>query len=332
MVYFARMNILVRLPNWLGDMVMSASFIKAVQSAYPDAAVSVIAKKGMEGILDFFPPLKHRFLFSKQSYNGITGMYRFGRMIRNQQRFDIFFCLPDSFSSAFIGWSTGATARVGYRKEARNFLLTHHYQKDHGRHRIEQYWELLAKFSGHRAAGSTSPPFNLPPQQRSGLLVNIHSEATSRRIPREKAAALLDLLCVHSNEKITLIGGPNDARYTSEVIALLQYPQRVTNIAGTTTLPELIQLFSRSLALLSSDSGPAHLANACSLPVLVLFGAGDENETRPFYDSSSEVIRLGKLSCEPCRRNECKFGIPPPCLTDLDNEKVINGFLKLANA
>ncbi|HZG24663.1 MAG TPA: hypothetical protein VEZ17_08795 [Chitinophagaceae bacterium] len=39
------MNILVRLPNWLGDMVMSLGFINALKQTYPAAAISVIAKK-----------------------------------------------------------------------------------------------------------------------------------------------------------------------------------------------------------------------------------------------------------------------------------------------
>jgi ADP-heptose:LPS heptosyltransferase len=167
--------------------------------------------------------------------------------------------------------------------------------------------------------------------ERNGIMVNIHSEASSRRIPKEKAIALIDLLCRKANETITLIGGPNDAAYTNEVIAGLSDSQRINNIAGKTSLPQLVDLFSRSKVLLSSDSGPAHLANATGLPVLVLFGAGDENETGPFYKAPSQTIRLGKLSCEPCRKNECKFKIPPPCLTDLDNELVIGSLLKLAS-
>ncbi|HEX6916163.1 MAG TPA: glycosyltransferase family 9 protein, partial [Chitinophagaceae bacterium] len=90
-----------------------------------------------------------------------------------------------------------------------------------------------------------------------------------------------------------------------------------------------VNLFTTSKAMLSSDSGPAHLAGASGLPLVVIFGAGDELETGPYYRSASSVVRLGKLSCEPCRKNECKFGIDPPCLTDLDEHHIVTELLKL---
>ena len=55
------MKILVRLPNWLGDMVMSIGFINALRQAYPNAEISVIAKKGIHGLLEFFPGIKDIF-------------------------------------------------------------------------------------------------------------------------------------------------------------------------------------------------------------------------------------------------------------------------------
>jgi lipopolysaccharide heptosyltransferase II len=324
------MNILIRLPNWLGDMVMSIYFVREVQRQYPNAEVSVIAKKGLDGLLEHFPPLKHQFIFTKEDYKGITGLYRFGRKIRSTEQFDLFFCLPDSFSSAFMGWATGAKQKMGYKKEGRNFLLTHSYERDNRPHRIIQYLQLLENFTGKQADYSPALQLNTITSERNGIIINIHSEAQSRRIPKEKAITLIDLLCSKTNEAITLIGGPKDVAYTNEVVAGLQKSHRINNVAGTTSLSALVDLFGRSKTILSSDSGPAHLANAAGLPVVVLFGAGNENETGPYYEAPSQVIRLGKLSCEPCRRNECKFGVEPPCLTDLSNETIINTVLKLA--
>lgn len=324
------MNILIRLPNWLGDMVMSIYFVREVQQQYPEASVSVICKKGLDGLLQYFPPTKYRFIFSKEEYKGIRGLYRFGKKIRSTEQFDIFFCMPDSFSSAFMGWAAGAKQRVGYKNEGRNFLLTHSYVRDMQHHRVVQYLQLLEHFTGNKAGYTPSLQLNDMANEKNGIIVNIHSEASSRRIPKEKAIALIDLLCSKTNDQVILIGGPKELAYTNEIIDGLQYKNEIINLAGKTSLPQLVDLFSRSKALLSSDSGPAHLANATGLPVLVLFGAGNENETGPFYNAPSQTIRLGKLSCEPCRRNECKFKIPPPCLTDLQNGIVVDAVLKLA--
>ena len=55
-MYFSGMNILIRLPNWLGDMVMSSAFVRAVNEQYPGAAIDLVAKKGIEPLLVLFPP------------------------------------------------------------------------------------------------------------------------------------------------------------------------------------------------------------------------------------------------------------------------------------
>jgi len=38
------MKILIRLPNWLGDVVMSTAFVSAVRGLYPEASIDVIIK------------------------------------------------------------------------------------------------------------------------------------------------------------------------------------------------------------------------------------------------------------------------------------------------
>jgi len=86
-MYFTPMNILIRLPNWLGDMVMSTAFVQAVKDEYPGAVIDLIAKKGIDTLLDFFPPHHGRFVFSKSQYPGIKGAWAFGRSIKAQKRY-----------------------------------------------------------------------------------------------------------------------------------------------------------------------------------------------------------------------------------------------------
>ena len=75
--------------------------------------------------------------------------------------------------------------------------------------------------------------------------------------------------------------------------------------------------------MLTTDSGPAHLANALGTHTVVLFGAGDENNTAPYNHEYRTIIRLGKLDCEPCRKNVCiRYGTPQ-CLEQLDTHMII---------
>ena len=66
-MYFTSMNILIRLPNWLGDMVMGTAFVQAVKYHYPNATIDLVAKKGIDFLLEYFPAHGQRYIFSKDN-------------------------------------------------------------------------------------------------------------------------------------------------------------------------------------------------------------------------------------------------------------------------
>jgi lipopolysaccharide heptosyltransferase II len=324
------MKILVRLPNWLGDMVMSVAFMKQLEEVYPGAEVSVIIKEGLQSLLSFFPETKHQFIFSKKKCRGLQGAYRFGKMIAAKEKFDIFFCLPDSFSAAFIGFAAGARFRTGYRKEFRSFLLTRAFIKRKNIHRVEEYTDLLSLFSGKKKE-SLSITLGSHQPASAGIVVNINSEASSRRLPKIKAVSLINNLRARTTAPIVLTGSPVEKDFVDDVYNALDDKNKISNIAGKTNLVELADAMSNVKVILSTDSGVAHLGNALGVHTIVLFGAGNENKTAPFNREKCTVIRLGELSCEPCEDNTCKRFGTPRCLTLLNDQRVIDEVLKHCN-
>ena len=324
------MKILVRLPNWLGDMIMATGFIHQLQQFYPDASISVIAKKGIHDLLQYFPSFEHQFIFSKDQYKGIKGLWQFGRGIQKTEQFDLFFSLPDSFSSAFIGLATGAKNRIGFKKEMRGLLMTHTYTKPQHFHRVEEYIALLESFTGKKAAvPNVALRHNF--QKRKHIVVNINSEASSRRLTVPKAVEELNLLRKSTAETIYLIGAPKEAPFISEVVNGLESKNNIENVAGKTNLVQLVELLASAQLMLTTDSGPAHLANALGTHTLVLFGAGNEANTAPYNKSLLTAIRLGKLSCEPCVKNVCKLYKVPQCMQQLDMEMIVSKAVKHLN-
>ena len=89
-------------------------------------------------------------------------------------------------------------------------------------------------------------------------------------------------------------------------------------MAGKTNLKEMVELLNSSRVMLTTDSGPAHVANALGVHTIVLFGAGNENNTAPYNKINRQIIRLGQLPCEPCINNTCKLYGVPECLVQLD--------------
>lgn len=317
-----KLKILVRLPNWLGDMVMAVGFMQQLQQVFPDAEISVIAKRGIHELLPFFPQTQHQFVFDKGVYKGAAGAWRFGRELKKTERFDLFFCLPDSASSGLMAWASGAKKRIGYRGEGRIFLFTHAYKKPEGMHRADVYKKLLESYTG---ASLPAHPVRLnhAHHKKDYVVVNINSEASSRRLTEEKAVELLTLLQRSVSQKIVLIGAPKEAPFIHGVLKKLPL-HRFENRAGKTNLTQLVNVLASAKVVLTTDSGPAHLSNALGTHTIVLFGAGNEQETAPYNEAMRTIIRLNALSCEPCEKNICMRYGTPQCLERLDASVIIN--------
>ncbi|MBB6110751.1 lipopolysaccharide heptosyltransferase II [Mucilaginibacter lappiensis] len=327
------MKILIRLPNWLGDVVMSTAFVNAVGQLYPDAQIDVIIKKELSNIAPLIPGITQIHPFSKQDFSGLSGVYRFGKKLK-AEKYDLFFNLPQSLSSLVMGWATRAKKRVGFGKEGGFFLLTNSLKKPVNLHRVDEYVSLLEQFTGKTIAHK-QVKLNASvtePKQNNRVLVNFNSEASSRRMPLDKGRGLLNkLTAAFPDITFGLIGSPKEVDFVSQLITGSENPERLENYAGKTHLPDLCSLMAQSAAMLTTDSGPAHLANSVGTPVIVLFGAGNEYNTAPYNKQNLIVLRYGKLTCEPCVRNTCKLYGVPRCMELLDELQIINTLSQYTN-
>jgi heptosyltransferase-2 len=321
----SNLKILIRLPNWLGDVVMSTAFINAVKELYPGASIDVIIKKELGGIASLIPGLNKIHPFSKQEYNGLGGVYRFGKSLR-AQKYDIYFNLPHSLSSLAMAWASGAKQRVGFDKEGGFFLLSRSFKKPPNLHRVDEYISLLENFTGKTIADKkVKLQTDTHAEIKQTIIINFNSEASSRRMPLDKGRSIINsLTSTFKDVTFAFIGSPKEAAFIEELLFGINNPDRVQNIAGKTDLKALADLMAGSKVVLTTDSGPAHLANAVGAPTVVLFGAGDESNTAPYNKQGLTVIRYGKLICEPCVRNTCKLYGIPKCMEMLDEIKIIN--------
>jgi 3-deoxy-D-manno-octulosonic-acid transferase/heptosyltransferase-1 len=92
---------------------------------------------------------------------------------------------------------------------------------------------------------------------------------------------------------------------------------KAVNLGGRTTLRELACLYRQAALLVSTDSGPMHLAAAMGTPVVALFGPTDPARTGPCGPGHRVIRRV--LSCAPCFRKRCDL---PRCMTEISVEEV----------
>ncbi|MCB1135728.1 MAG: glycosyltransferase family 9 protein, partial [Chlamydiia bacterium] len=92
---------------------------------------------------------------------------------------------------------------------------------------------------------------------------------------------------------------------------------RVVNLAGGTSLRQLMALIKLSDIFLTNDSGPMHIAAALETPLLALFGSTSDTKTGPY--GFGKVIHK-HVECSCCYKRECPIDFK--CMTRIDVEEV----------
>jgi 3-deoxy-D-manno-octulosonic-acid transferase/heptosyltransferase-1 len=129
----------------------------------------------------------------------------------------------------------------------------------------------------------------------------------------EKFAGLCDRIRTELGIGVVLTGG--EAGPLERIRTRMK--TEAINLGGKTSLRELACLYRRAAVVVSTDSGPMHLAAAVGTPVVALFGPTDPARTGP-CGPGHRVIR-GDLSCMPCFRKQCE---DPRCMKGIGVEEV----------
>jgi lipopolysaccharide heptosyltransferase II len=114
-------------------------------------------------------------------------------------------------------------------------------------------------------------------------------------------ARLCDRLIRQYNARIVLTGAEADRPMIEDIRSDMH--ENAINLAGQTTLKTLAALFEIVDCVISTDTGPMHLAAAAGAPVVALFGPTAPWRTGPF-GSSHRVVRA-ELACSPCFKRTC---------------------------
>lgn len=324
------MKIIVRLPNWLGDIVMSFPFLHALKETYPEAEITAIVKPQYKDLLKLLPFTLNIAEYDKKTSGSLP--HDIHKYCVNQKllfNIDLYFCLPPSFSSAWMGWCFKAKERIGYSGEWRSGLLTIKEKVPENTHRYQEYLHLLEMQSGKdfsqypKIMSRALPTFFQVvegQEEKKYVVINVNSEASSRRLPKNKWVELLELF---ENQKFVFIGMEQDQERVIEVIEALPPKNEYINLAGKTNILQLAALLSHSQGLVTNDSGPSHLANYLGVSVIVFFGAGKPENTAPVYSKGASLVINQKLSCSPCLKNTCPLNTLE-CLSSIQMGSVMD--------
>jgi heptosyltransferase-2 len=154
----------------------------------------------------------------------------------------------------------------------------------------------------------------------------------AKRWPIERFIAAAKEIQQRTNCAWILFGAKNDIAFTNQIESALRTPDsQLFNLAGKTTLRELMCLLKSCRVLLTNDTGPMHVAAALGTPVVVPFGSTSPELTGPI--SSNDLrhqILKSDAPCSPCFLRKCPIDFR--CMNGISVEQVVEAVLKIVSS
>ena len=142
----------------------------------------------------------------------------------------------------------------------------------------------------------------------------------------EKFALLADRLIRDMGADIVFTGGPGDRETVEDIRSRMK--EASLSLAGKTNLRQLAALYEKSDLVISTDTGPMHLAAAVGTPVAALFGPTAPWRTGPF-GWGHEIVRTG-IRCSPCYKRRCSQG-DGVCMSGIQVSDVLDAVRRIRN-
>ena len=343
-------RILVRLPNWVGDVVMTTPALRALRSRWPRAHVVVEGRPFLRRLLEGLDSVDE---FLPDASRGVGPTLERARELR-RRGLDLAILLPDSPRSALGPFLARIPRRVGYSRDPlRRLCLTTALSPpaDANGKRIpvpmpERYLGLtralgcpdggrteLAVDDASRArlhellAAAGAPTPGAPSAHSAGLLVGAPGAnfGSSKLYPPQQFAEACD--GIHRQHGLHTVLAPapgGECELARDVAARMTTPVSVLDDPPT-DLAELKALIADAALVLSNDTGPRSMAVALDVPVVVTMGPTDPRHTH-FQLERQRVLRMDDhLDCSPhhypCHLKTCP--IDHRCMTRLEPARVV---------
>ena len=336
-------RILVRLPNWVGDVIMATPMLRALRAYAPDTRIDVLGRASIRPLLEGLPYFDEFLPFQR----GGLGGRRVTHDLR-ERRYDVALVCPHSYGSAWPLALARIPRRIGYTKyPGRRWLLTDPLPvpyDERGRFvptpMHEMYLGLVRALGGPGGADPW-PELPLLPEtrervqalraehgliERPYIVMNPGAQfGASKLWTAEGFAHVGDRLSRETGAAIVVVGGPGEEDTVRAVIDRMAKPafDFCRRPVGLATLYGLI---AECALLVTLDSGPRHMAVAARKPAVVIMGPTDPRYTNACLDRT-EIVRLDDLYCLGCHYKACPA--EHECMRLLRPERVYEAAMRL---
>jgi len=334
-------SILIIKLSAIGDVVHTLPLLEVLRKNFPEARIDWLVEEEASRIIEGHSAIDHVIVSRRKSWqkgvlkpgeriSALREIKGFLRDLRAQD-YDLVIDIQGLFKSGLLTGLSRGRRKIGFtggREGSSLFLTEPPYFFDYNLHAIDRY--LKAAEYLHCRVDSWKGDIPVRPSDKRAVeqflsengienerLVAINPMARwkTKLWEPERFARLADALGKEPCVTVLFTGSPHDRAVVDEIIAKMK--STPVNLTGRTSLKGLAHLYSRCRLLITTDTGPMHIAAAMGTPVVALFGPTAPWRTGP-YGNSHLVIRE-EMACSPCFKKRCDH---MSCMKNIRVEKV----------
>lgn len=281
----------------IGDIILTTPVISVLKGNFPGARLDVMAGPLGKDIFIHDPGINKVIIYNKH----IPLQRKIGliKKLKNE-RYDLIVDLKNTLFPVLIGsryaspFLSAPPKDITYKRDVhlwrlsalgidtRDVPLSIYMSKED-----EDYVERLLKDIPNKNFVAVSPA--------SKSLIKIWDE--------RGFAEVCDRLINDLNVSVIMAGDKSDRIFINGITSAMK--EKAYNLAGMTTIPQLVGLFRKSSLVITNDSAPMHAAAAAGAKILAIFGPTDPEK----YGPRGEGVRIIRrdLPCSPCEVAQCRY-------------------------
>ncbi|WP_044418814.1 lipopolysaccharide heptosyltransferase II [Halarcobacter anaerophilus] len=289
-------KIFIEIPTWLGDAIMTSPAIENIIKTYPEAKITLLGSFVSTQAFKNFKNIEKVLVDdSKKSGNRYLNLIKIAKSVG---KVDLAISFRRSLSSKFMMFFIDAKKKFNYKRLTKKEI-----------HQVLRYNDFVNKVLNlDNKAGDLKLYFK--PFSYAKPTLGINPGATygsaKRWYPEEFAKVAIAL---SKKYDIVIFGGPSETDIAKDIENEL-IKNGITNyqnLAGKTTIPELIEHIAGLELFITNDSGPMHVAAAYKVKTVAIFGPTKFTETNQ-WNNPNEIIVTKNLECAPCMKRKCPLG------------------------
>lgn len=328
------LKILILKPSSLGDVVQALPVLRLLKHHLPASEIHWWIDSGLAPLLEGDPDLAGVVRFERKRWASPPHWPEMLRSIAGMraQKFDWVIDLQGLARSGAFAWLANGQLLAGLdeaREGARGFYDIIVPRASFHTHAVDWYLAVLPHLGvpvhhdfvwlPERPIAAAAIEAKWPADGARWIALQPGARWLNKRWPAEHFAELTPLLAAEFPQARFAIFGSTDERPLGEIIARAT-PERCLNLAGQTSLPEMIEWLRRCELMVTNDTGPMHVAAALGKPVIAICGPTDPRRTGPY--GQHERVAQTKLPCVPCLKSRCAWPQPMECMTAMSPREV----------